>query len=295
MRWTRYDDLGTFAPLVLPWVGRDPVLGNVQGTVIGSRHAGRVPVEPGSFWAAATDGGEVVGVATRTPPHALLLSAMPPAAVPGLVDLVGEAGGAVAGVAGPTGSADAFARAWSDRHGVHAEKQMAQTVHRLDRVVPPPPVPGALVAAREQDVPLVAGWFDAFTDELGLHGEADTGASAARWVAAGELWLWVDGEPVAMAGTREAVAGIRRISAVYTVPAARRRGYAAACVAAVSAHLLATGASACMLYTDSDNPTSNGVYRRIGYRPVGDAVEWLFVPSRPRDGSTAAGGSSDLP
>lgn len=31
-----------------------------------------------------------------------------------------------------------------------------------------------------------------------------------------------------------------------------------------------------MLYTDLANPTSNGVYARLGFRRVGDASEWLF-------------------
>ena len=32
-----------------------------------------------------------------------------------------------------------------------------------------------------------------------------------------------------------------------------------------------------MLYTDLANPTSNGVYQRIGYRRIGDAAEVEFV------------------
>jgi hypothetical protein len=31
-----------------------------------------------------------------------------------------------------------------------------------------------------------------------------------------------------------------------------------------------------LLFTDLDNPTSNGLYRRIGYRPVADFTVWEF-------------------
>jgi len=47
-------------------------------------------------------------------------------------------------------------------------------------------------------------------------------------------------------------------------------------VAAVSQRGLDAGASACMLYTDAANPTSNKIYQRIGYRQVGTAQEWRF-------------------
>ncbi len=62
-----------------------------------------------------------------------------------------------------------------------------------------------------------------------------------------------------------------RVGLVYTPPALRGRGYASACVAATSDRALASGRRFCTLYTDLANPTSNGVYRRIGYRRIGDS------------------------
>ena len=32
----------------------------------------------------------------------------------------------------------------------------------------------------------------------------------------------------------------------------------------------------CVLYTDLANPTSNSIYQRIGYEPVGDSVHLEF-------------------
>jgi uncharacterized protein len=51
----------------------------------------------------------------------------------------------------------------------------------------------------------------------------------------------------------------------------------------VSQGALDAGARFCFLYTDLSNPTSNAIYTRIGYRPVGDALDVLFVdaPERP--------------
>ena len=67
-----------------------------------------------------------------------------------------------------------------------------------------------------------------------------------------------------------------RISWVYTPPALRGRGYASACVAALSQRLLDSGRRFCFLYTDLANPTANKLYQRIGYRQVIDASIYHF-------------------
>lgn len=90
--------------------------------------------------------------------------------------------------------------------------------------------------------------------------------------------VWeVDDQIVSMAGPNLPTAGVVRVGLVYTPPEHRRHGYAAACVAAVSQRALDGGAIACSLLTDQANPTSNGVYRRIGYYPVGDVQELTFT------------------
>lgn len=74
---------------------------------------------------------------------------------------------------------------------------------------------------------------------------------------------------------RETWTGIA-VNAVYTPPEARRRGYASACVAALSQHALEGGREFCMLFTDATNATSNHIYERIGYRFVCNSEEWRF-------------------
>ena len=56
----------------------------------------------------------------------------------------------------------------------------------------------------------------------------------------------------------------------------RGKGYASACVAAMSQHLLDGGKTFCTLYTDLSNPTSNKIYQNIGYRPVVDCAMVTF-------------------
>lgn len=70
-----------------------------------------------------------------------------------------------------------------------------------------------------------------------------------------------------------------RVGFVYTPPGLRGRGYASACVAAVSERALASGKRFCTLYTDLANPTSNAIYQRLGYRRIGESVMIAFGPA----------------
>jgi predicted GNAT family acetyltransferase len=90
-----------------------------------------------------------------------------------------------------------------------------------------------------------------------------------RRLAAGDDWIWDDDGPVSMAARTEAVAGVSRIQAVNTPPGLRRRGYASAGVAALSASVLACGLR-CVLNASLNNIVASSVYQRLGYRAVSD-------------------------
>ena len=92
------------------------------------------------------------------------------------------------------------------------------------------------------------------------------------------LLLWDDagGVPVSLAGVTRPAAGVSRIGPVYTPPEHRRHGYAAALTAAGAARGFASGATRVALYADAANATSNRVYRRLGFRPIGDALLYTF-------------------
>lgn len=55
------------------------------------------------------------------------------------------------------------------------------------------------------------------------------------------------------------------------------RGYAGAATVEVSRAAIASGADEVLLFTDLANPTSNGLYQRIGYRPVADFAMYDFI------------------
>ena len=60
------------------------------------------------------------------------------------------------------------------------------------------------------------------------------------------------------------------MSAVYTPPRDRCRGYASNGVAAASRRALEAGAAFCVLFAEREPAQLSRIYRGIGYRPIRD-------------------------
>lgn len=273
-------DLASFAGRALPFLERDPVRNNNAYSVVAERHLGGWPTEPGALWMwVEDDSGELVGLAIRTPPYPLLLTDMPTAAAVALAEHLAAREPRLPGVSGPVEPARRFARRWAALTGARATPAEGRRLFRLHRLTAPAGVPGRLREASRDDRDLLVRWSAAFAVEATpAHPKPDPALPVdARLARGGMLWLWdVGAGPVSSLWFNLPAAGVVRISAVYTPPEHRRRGYASACVAAASQHALDRGAVTCVLNTDLANPTSNRIYQAIGYRPVRDSQIWTF-------------------
>jgi predicted GNAT family acetyltransferase len=185
----------------------------------------------------------------------------------------------VPGVLGPPLIVEKFAGAWTKVAGVDCKPGLRQRIYELRKVIPPRSSRGSLHLATEDDIELVAPWIFAFTQEALSRGDmADAQKSATSKIREHDLYLWEDdGWPVAMVSKTRPTANGIAVSLVYTPPELRRRGYASACVAALSQLLLDSGRKFCCLFTDLSNPTSNHIYQQIGYTPVVDFNEYVFA------------------
>ncbi|MDH3270037.1 MAG: GNAT family N-acetyltransferase [Gemmatimonadota bacterium] len=235
-------------------------------------------VEAGALFAVLERDTEVVGCVLRTPPHKVLVTDLPAAAAPIVVEALVQRFDRIPTVLGPEPAAEAVARAWAERCGGGWRRGMPQRIYRLDRVVPPTDVPGRLRRASAADVDLAVEWGKGFARDAGV--QFATGRDAVeRWVARGALFFWEsDVGPVSMAAASGQTPHGARIGYVYTPPEHRRRGYAGACVAALSQRMLDSGLEFCVLYTDLGNPTSNAIYQRVGYQPIGDVRDFDVIP-----------------
>ena len=274
-----YDAARPFLDRAGPWLLRAEAEHSLVLGLAARLAAAPAPPDPAPLFATVERDGAVVGVALRTPPHKLVLSQMPPGAVP-LVAETAERFERVPAVLGPPAVAQAFGREWARRRGVTPRLGMRQRVFELTRLAPPSrPAEGHARLASPDDLDTVTGWLDAFQGEVGTTTPSDPREWAERHVGAGHVLLWDHGEPVAMAAQVARSPTGARVGAVYTPPTGRGRGYASAVVAELSRRLLASGLRFCSLYTDLANPTSNGIYRRLGYVPVADVVDVDFGPA----------------
>lgn len=249
------------------------------------------------YLAAVEQDGEIALVAMRTPPHnpVLSLAASDAVADQALDLLAGDLravyGEQVNGVLGPSALSLGFAVRWREATGRAYHVSVREGIYRLDTVTPVAGVAGTMRSATEADRSLLERWLVEFQDEA-LPSTAIR-MPAERWVTLQltpplrdiALWLDTEGLPVTMVGFRYSTPRGATIGPVYTPPEQRRRGYASACVAAVSQQLLDEGRQFCFLNTDLDNPTSNHIYQTIGYRPVSDATVYDF------EAAVASGGA----
>jgi predicted GNAT family acetyltransferase len=255
----------------------------LDANVIGSVLAGTLAQPPGSRpatrWVLVLDGdGDVAGLAMQRPEYGLFLPDLPPGAAEAVAEELDRQGIDVTEVSGSLEAAHAFCRTWQRLTGTAYEAGTASRVYVLDALEAPDDVPGHRRTATASDLDLVIRWADAFNRETGTPGAGDDQRDAlARRVAGEEVSLWVvDGAAVSMAAASPRVGGVARVNLVYTPPEQRGRGYGAAVAAAVSRRALDEGADTCMLFADLANPTSNGIYRRIGYRDLADSVVLRF-------------------
>ncbi|MFJ4841583.1 GNAT family N-acetyltransferase [Streptomyces sp. NPDC088746] len=266
MPWTFTDDVDAFLAAAGASLAARPAENTLLLTVTATLRKdgpfafGTEPPVLG-WWRGAD--GEVAGALVRTPPYLPLLGTASPEAVAALADAL-----PLPGVNADRDTARVLAARWP-RHRVDEEHRL----YRLGTLVSPSPAPaGRPRAATAADRALLVGWFRAFGEETGQPGDR-AGRSVDERTAHGLLTVWeAHGEPVSMAGRSHRIADMVRVAAVYTPPEHRGRGYAAAATAEVSRVAQEEGAGEVLLFTDLGNPTSNGVYRRIGYEAVGDRL-----------------------
>jgi len=234
------------------------------------------------FLATVVDEEELQLVALMTPPHKLQLASFgckDEKAVGLLASHLLQTGREIPAVLAEEHLAVCFASEWNKLTGVEYASGRRQRIYQLHRVKTHGNSEGSFRLATLEDEGLLAAWTASFHEDC--YGVSDAGASAkaARsMIKKGDLYVWEDPFPVSMACfTRPTKSGIT-IGAVYTPNAFRNNGYASALVASLSALALERGKSFCTLYTDLGNPTSNRIYRNIGYEPVADVVDVNFIP-----------------
>jgi uncharacterized protein len=236
----------------------------------------RYPEPP--YLAIVEANSQVLAVAIRTPPYKMVLSkAMDLEALKLIAQDVQEHGKPVPGVSGLVAEVAAFLQVWQALTGQSSRRTMEMRIHQLSQVQPVATAKGYLRPATEGDRPFLLGWFTTFINEIGEIASETPERMLESGLKRQSVYLWEDGTPVSWASGSQSLPTAARIGPVYTPLEHRRKGYATACVAALSQKLLDQGCKRCFLFTDLANPTSNHIYKQIGYHPVCDWHDYSFI------------------
>jgi predicted GNAT family acetyltransferase len=264
----RVRDAAAFLELTGELLRAEPVLTNVLSTAALGMVTDATRYPRADWWVVRVDGGRVVGCAGHRPPHPVILAPMPTAAAAALATVLDDPDRCE--VVGPHDVVIAYAAAVPRRS---IQTVMKEYVYTLGTFRHPPTVIGAARAATQSDVGLLIRWTEQFARDAGIESAgADASVRTRLSNPSSESWIWqLDDTPVAMASSAPAVAGpvgpVARIGPVYTPTQYRRRGFGTAVTAAVTDRLRQR-CPVVMLHADAANPTSNSIYRRLGFTPT---------------------------
>jgi predicted GNAT family acetyltransferase len=281
--WRLTSDFEAYAERTSDLLLSSPAEHTIALTVLERVRSGRGWSDEPMVFGWFEDGGEVRGAVFRTPPFELLLAVVPEEATAELVAALRAEGASVPGVNGDVAGVDRFADAWTAATGERGTTTLALDLYELGTLRhPESPPTGRARAADDADLEIAVRWYTAFQEEIPTP-STDVSSLVREGLDDRRLWLWEDGDgvPVSLAARTGAVAGVARIAPVYTPPECRRHGYATAVTAACTADALARDAERVVLYTDLADPSTNAMYQRIGFRPIGGRRVVQFANPQP--------------
>jgi len=186
----------------------------------------------------------------------------------------------IPGVVGPKEISKRICDIWSKNSECRVKLEMNMRVYELRQVNINMIGEGILRPANEEDLEFVAQGIYDFEIDTGLNIAPDEEKCyevARNRLPEKTIFIWEDsGRVVSMAAKARPTQNGATVNLVHTPKELRGKGYASSCVGALSQHLLNSGYKFCSLFTDLANPTSNSIYMKIGYKPVGDYDSYII-------------------
>ncbi len=177
---------------------------------------------------------------------------------------------------------DAFyARAFSEFYYKKTGGERTLIAHELRSVNKLPIANGGLQIATEKDIDIITRWtmqFQADAHAFVRQNFDELYEITKGRIEAGNVFKWFnDGKMVSIAGIVRKTKNIGIVGLVYTPFEFRGNGYATSSVLKLSEFILENGFNKCGLFTDKSNPTSNHIYRKIGYEPLTEFADIEFT------------------
>jgi GNAT superfamily N-acetyltransferase len=271
----RYPDARAFLARAEPWLldaeieRAGPLSSAREASADDSRY------ERPMYWATIEDGDKIIGCAYRTPPFRVGVSALPKDALAPLSLDLEKVYRHVSGFSGIDPAASALADIWIARHGGSSAIVSRSFLFSIGEPAQGVSAIGTLRDAIQRDAALAKEWGDAAAKESGI--AALDGNLCVRLIGAGQLYLYqADGAPRCLLGVLHKTARAASLAIVYTPAAERRRGYARAAIAHLSARLEARGVAKRYFHFDPSNRGAQALAQKLGGELVQAGVDIDF-------------------
>lgn len=152
---------------------------------------------------------------------------------------------------------------------------MTQGIYRCEKVLLPKIAERVRFrVATPADAGPITEWIESFHREAVPHDPpVDSAALARNKLQQGMIYVVErEGILLSMAARARDIGSSCSVNLVFTPRENRKMGYGSAVTALLTQYLLDSGKKETHLYTDMSNPTSNKIYREIGYQFVCDSV-----------------------
>lgn len=272
MRLLRLESAAAFEAAAGSWLVADDRTNNL---ILSRLHAARFNDDVKSWLAMDADTPQLALLKT---PLDLVLSGGSVQAAEFLADNIE---GEPRQVVGPAGVADAFAARLQQETGRAGRVSMEMTFYTLEQVAQVRSPPGFMRAAAHAELEELAPLAVAAEREMDVHAERDPAtieSNLRQAIDDGQQFVWAEGSSIRALASYVSPfkkAGAR-IRGVYTLPEFRGRGYGSAITGALAVRLLEGGQAWVALFADNANPTSTGIYRRLGFQAQSIFRTWRF-------------------
>jgi ribosomal protein S18 acetylase RimI-like enzyme len=262
-----------FAARVVPALAEREVENNLM-IGLALRVAKDPQATPGAVLCTVEAHGELVGAALRTPPQLVVVTRLPAGAAHAVAEFFRTLGDVPDGAVGPENHGRDLASAFAALSGGRLEHASDEIIYELVALHEPVAPPGFARRATSADAPLVTRFMSEFFREVVLPHPPNPAELTGRLLARNSAWLWEDERPRAIACWARHMTTGTAIAPVYTSPDSRARGYGSAVTAALCRALFAEGRAFVCLHAERANPTSNHVYRKLGFREASTINVW---------------------
>ena len=283
MKVESYIDLNLYLQAVEEYLLKNEVKNNLPIGILYSLKDAEEDKTKDLFFSRVVDDNKNILLAIMTPPQNLIIvgedNDKTTEAIKALIEYLSDNTIDIPGVIGEKILAEKFKKQWLIMRESEVELFMAQRIFKLTNLNQVEIASGLFRRVKLDDLEIIKDWYISFNQEsLSKKIDEEKARNHVRKaIESGRYYGWEkECRLVSIASRARNTKNAVAVNFVYTPEEYRGNGYATSTVAKLSQELLNEGYKYCCLFTDLANPTSNSIYKKIGYEPIADYLVYNF-------------------